>query len=452
MALRDLSRRRFLRGAFAGSSVSIALPRLSVLLDQRGEAWAATGSRPIRYVTFGFGNGVVTSRWNPKSYGQGAAFVLNESMLPFQDIKSHLTVVTGVDVAGAGSHGTGNLVYLSGVETYRTTGAKMATLDQVIAGQTKAMTPIKSLEVGIVDNQDDRTLGHLYWSHNGPGSPNPPSYDPAAVFGRLFGMGAPTATTDPVAAKAAENLRTMRKSVLDFVLEDSTRLRADLPAADKARLDQHLDGVRALEKRLQTQPASGSATGGCTKPASGAFPKVPLPTSINAATEVNKSMAKLVALAFACDLTRVVTYQTTQAASRANWPDKGISNWHGTSHDGTEAGQAKIQSVVMKHMEWLRLLVDELKNTPDGAGNLLDNSAILTVNEVGQGWTHQSTEMPTLIIGKAGGGLKGDVAVQGQSIWCGRVCLTVAHAVGVKLPQFGSGGRVQTNPLTEVLA
>jgi hypothetical protein len=461
MSTNDLRRRRFLRGAAGGALVSVALPRLAPMLDGRGEAWAAGGGRPIRYVTWGFGNGVVTARWNPASAGQGAAWQLPASFAPLAPWKAYLSVVTGVSVSGAGAHGTGNIVYLSGTPCSRGGGPPIPTLDQQIAAQTKLSTPIKSIEVGLTDNQDDRTLGHLYWSHNGPSSPNPPAFNPAEIFNRLFGPTAPgakigatggaAAGPDPAAAKAADTIRSLRKSVLDFVVEDSARLRAALPAADKLRLDQHLEGVREIERRLAAAPVLPAASGaGCRNPGAAAFGAAATPKSFPQATETNKAMAKLVALAFACDLTRVVTYQTTQAASRATWPDLGISNWHGTSHDGTAAGQDKIQRVVMQHMEWLKVLVEELHRTPDGAGNLLDNLALLTVNDVGQGWTHQSTEMPTLIVGKAGGGLKGDVSYR-LGGWCARVGLTLAHAVGVKLAKFGSGAQAATEPIGELL-
>ncbi|MDX2022814.1 MAG: DUF1552 domain-containing protein [Deltaproteobacteria bacterium] len=449
MKFNPLSRRRFLGGSLGASVLHVALPRLSPMLDSHGVAWA-NGDKPLRYLTFGFGCGVVTQHWNPTAYGQGSAWSLPPALAPLAKWKSHMSVVTAVNVEGAGSHGTGNIVYLSGARASRSTGPSLPTLDQQIGAKTKAFTPLKSLEVGLIDNQDDRTVGHLYWSHNGPKSPNPPLFDPKAVFDRLFGAGTNTTQPDPQAAQTAEKIRGMKKSVLDFVAEDAQRLRAELPASDKRRLDQHLTAVRELEQRLSKPVSSdgGTQPPSCKTP--GAVAASAPPNSFAGADKIVQPMAKLMALAFACDITRVGTFQTTQAASRASWSDLGIANWHGTSHDGSAAGQEKIQKVVVKHMEWLKVLATEFEQTPDGAGNLLDACAILTVNEVGQGWTHQSSEMPTLILGKAGGNLKGDVALR-LGGWCGKVCLTVAHAVGVPLTSFGGGGTVETQPIAALL-
>lgn len=452
MSFKNITRRRFLGGSIGASVVHVALPRLSPLLRDDGVAWA-NGDAPVRYLTFGFGCGVVTKYWNPTSFGTGAAWQVPPALVALAKWKPYMSIVTSVNVEGAGSHGTGNIVYLSGARASRNGGPAFPTLDQQIAEKKKGTTPLRSLEVGLTDNQDDRTVGHLYWSHNGPKSPNPPLFDPNAVFNRLFGPNAPTTTApDPEAGEALAKLRGMKKSVLDFVLDDAARLRQELPAFDKRRLDQHLTAVRDLEMRLtQAPPVDG---GGGQSPACKAPPAMArssAPTNFRDADKIAGPMAKLMALAFACDLTRVGTFQTTQAASRASWSDLGISNWHGTSHDGSEAGQEKIQKVVLKHMDWLKLIATEFEQTPDGAGTLLDNSAILTVNEVGQGWTHQSTEMPTLILGKAGGGLKGDVAHR-LGGWCGRVCLTVAHAVGVPMPSFGGNGTVETSPIGPLLS
>lgn len=449
MKFNPLSRRRFLGGSLGASVLHVALPRLSPMLDSHGVAWA-NGDKPLRYLTFGFGCGVVTQHWNPTAYGQGSAWSLPPAFAPLAKWKSHMSVVTSVNVEGAASHGTGNIVYLSGARASRGTGPSLPTLDQQIGAKTKAFTPLKSLEVGLIDNQDDRTVGHLYWSHNGPKSPNPPLFDPKAVFDRLFGAGASTTQPDPQASQTAEKIRVMKKSVLDFVAQDAQRLRAELPASDKRRLDQHLTAVRELEQRLTKPMSSDGGPQAATCKTPGAVAASAAPNSFAGADKIVQPMAKLMALAFACDLTRVGTFQTTQAASRASWSELGISNWHGTSHDSSAAGQEKIQKVVVKHMEWLKVLATEFEQTPDGAGNLLDASAILTVNEVGQGWTHQSTEMPTLILGKAGGNLKGDVAYR-LGGWCGKVCLTVAHAVGVPMTSFGGGGTVETQPIAALL-
>ena len=369
------------------------------MLDSNGEAWAATGEKPLRYMTWGFGCGVITKWWNPSKTGFGGQWELSDALKPLAQWKDYLLHVSAVNVKGAASHGNGNISLLTSTQSAREQGPPDGNAGPTDWERIKQYTRIKSLEVSISDNQDDRTLGHLYYSHNGLRSPNKPMHDPAKVFDRLFGGGEPSKSGDPAAMERAQHIREMKKSVLDFVTEDAKRLKSDLPARERPRLERHLDAIRDVEKEL----AGGSGAGAgrkCEVPGRpGSTRKAP-PT-FEGSRKLNAPMAKLVALAWACDLTRVVTYQTTQPASRASWKEGGINSWHGTSHDGSENGK-KFHKGVVEHMRWLKTLVEELYNTPDGSKNLLDNSVIMTVNDVGQGFTHQSTEMPTLLIGKAG--------------------------------------------------
>ena len=405
------------------------------MLANDGKAWAATGDQPLRYMTWGFGCGVITKFWNPDNTGSGDSWQVADAQKPLQQWKDYMLHVSGLNVKGAASHGNGNISVLTSTQSAREQGPLTATIDQQIAdGFAPFNLPMRSLEVSISDNQDDRTLGHLYYSHNGINSPNRTESDPAKVFDRLFGGGAPSNDANPADLERANQIRNLKKSVLDFVHDDAKRLQADLPARERPRLQQHLDAIRDLEKEID-RLAENQENRTCEVPnRPGSVNKTP--TTFEGSKDLNGPMSKLVALAWACDITRVVTYQTTQPASRASWNSGGISSWHGASHDGTENGKNRFHKGVVEHMRWLATLVDELHKTPDGDGNLLDNSVIMTVNDVGQGFTHQSTEMPTLLLGKAGGNLKTNRSYRLDD-WSGPLLLTIAKSVGVTIPEVG---------------
>lgn len=458
MRTNDLCRRRFLRGAFGGAAISIGLPRLTPMLDDQGRAWAATGSRPIRYITWGFANGVIQSKWNPTTTGTGSAWQLSPALAPLGPWKPYVTVLGNIKVEGSSQHGCGNTFFVTGTPATPKREPLAPSIDQVIAAVTKQHTPLKSLEVGVVDNPEDEAPGRLAWSHNGPGSSNFPSYDVGEVFDRLFGpngagagrTGAPTGGGAPAPVDSAgAALRKSRKSVLDFVRQDAARLRTALPTADRARLDQHLEGIFALERRITvaempSAPTMSAPGGTCTTPAikrmvgGGKFDAQ--------SAEVNQAMAQLVAMAFACDLTRVATVHVTQAGSKAQMPEAGVSDWHELSHDGNEG---TIQKVVVRHVEYLAALVKALHDTSDGAGNLLDNTAILTVNDCADGAEHSGTDMPVVIVGKAGGRLIGDVHHRGAPEFTSAVCVTVGRAV-TGLQSFGSGSYQRSTPIAAI--
>jgi hypothetical protein len=440
-----IDRRRFLKGGVGSLAVAIALPRP-----------ASGAARPVRYVTWGFGNGVVPKTWIPQGTGGGSAWSLSSTLEPLAPWKAYLTVIGNVKVEGASQHGCGNTFFVTGTKATTKREPQAPSVDQLIAAETRKHTPLKSLELGIVNAPEDEEPGRMAWSHNGPGSSNHPTYDAGEVFDRLFGpnspgagLAAPAAPGAPRPPGAGEALRRARKSVLDFVLEDGKRLRAALPPGDRRRLDQHLEAVFALERRIATaESPAARASSACAAPP--AARRLTGGSRLDAqSAEANAAMAKLLALAFACDLTRVATYQITQAGSIAQMPEAGVTSWHGLSHEPQHMD--KIQKVVSRHVEYLAALVKTLHETPDGDGNLLDNLALLTVNDVSDGWNHSGLDMPVAIVGKAGGRLRGDVHVRPPADFASATCLTVARAV-VNLPSFGLGPYARTEPVAGVLA
>ena len=196
----------------------------------------------------------------------------------------------------------------------------------------------------------------------------------------------------------------MRKSVLDVVVKDIERLKLAVGSTDKRRLDQHFGNVRAIEKRLQMPDAMpggpGGAGGGC---APGAAPGLfPATTQGEQFEAVTTAMSELAALALACDQTRVFSMLFTGSiGGTVFWPAGVRRGHHQLTHD--EPGdQPQIQATTVYTMQMLAVLLQKLKDTPEGAGNLLDSCAILATSDScgGQGALHPRLPDP----GRGAGG------------------------------------------------
>jgi hypothetical protein len=436
---RSMSRRTVLRGAALGGAVTVALPTLEAMLDGNGAALAGGRALPRRLGVFFWGNGVRLDKWNPKERGKG--WTLTEELAPLEAVKDYVNVVSGFEIKTGNEQGhhAGTVGILSGCpmlsqphpnSAYASTFSGPS-IDQVAAQVIGKKSRFPSLEVGVsrrVTDNEGTTL--LYLSHRGPDNPNPPEYDPEVVFDRLFGSGV-----------GAKTERALGRSVLDVVSEDARALGKTLGGNDRRRMDQHFDNIRELEKRVATdwkRPAHCAV---------GAWPgafheedgKEPL-------ADINEAMVRLVTLALSCDLTRVFTFMFSgSVANTVYWQVGEDKPHHQLTHD--EAGdQPVVHAATIFVMKQLAVLLESLKATPDGAGNLLDSAAILVSSDTAQGKEHTIKDYPILVAGKAHGALKHPGvhyrSDNGESAT--KVLLSVLRAVGLRLPDFGAkGGHVK---------
>lgn len=475
MSRYQISRRKVLRGVLSGAAVAIGLPRLDGMLNGNGTAYAAGAALPLRFGVWAWANGVRLARWVPKTTGPG--YALSESLLPFEPVKDYVSVVTGLDLPFGGRvHAAGNCIFMTGQKLAGTSDPSLTyareSIDQEVAKVIGATTAIRSLEVGVTDApSNEQGTAFRFWSHTGPNSPNRPTYSTKDLFTRLFGN---VMATTPAAGPAAVDLALeQRKSVLDAVLADAADLNSVLGARDKARLEQHLEGIRAIEMRLSTTGGGGMKAASCGMPPA-------QPTLIGGAKDynadvelINKSMAEMLALALACDITRAFTFQlvnpgteviiksVVDAARMATQTATGILpavprtyDAHDLSHtpDGIGVDDPFLHAVVVHYMKELSVFVQALRALPEGDGNVLDNCGIIAANDVTDGPSHDLKSFPALVIGRAGGRLKSGVhaAYPGGNVL--RVPLTVARAVGHEMTSFGSANAVATESLPELLA
>ncbi|HVY29099.1 MAG TPA: DUF1552 domain-containing protein [Polyangiaceae bacterium] len=455
----SLKRRAFLRGIAAGVPVALGLPILEHFLGGNGDAFADGTDLPKRFGVFFWGNGrgIDAKRWDPATVG--ATWDLSPQLEPLMAYKDYLNVVTGmkikIDKSPQGHHrgsvgilsGRDFIVQPAGSAPYRSTFAGPS-IDQTIAAVTGAMTPFKSLELGIsqrLDKVEGTTLQFI--SHNGPDSGNPQEYDPVKLFDRVFaGGGNSGPAQDPELLK---NVSEMKTSVLDSVLTDLNGLSQRVGARDKARLEQHAENIRAIEKRLSGTGTNLSAQ--CTMPTRPG----PLATNPNGEPfeERVEALSGVLALALACDLTRVFTIDFTGSASNPVFHPIGIDGGnHDITHQGA-AGQDKIDKSTIWTMKQFGVFLGKFMAAAEGDSNLLKQSAIMATSDVSDGAAHSIEDYPIVIAGSAGGFFKNPgVHYRGNGDNASLVLLSLVRSMGLPATEFGADGGHVTESLTGIEA
>lgn len=396
-----MNRRQFLRGS---GTIAIALPFFSSL---HGRVGAAPTPRPKRFIGWFSSCGTINPAWTPT--GTESAFTFGDILKPLDAYKSDVLVLDGIDMVsslyGPGSgHQKGMGHLLTGTElqagSFEGGGGASAgfaggmSLDQLIAKRIGGDSKIASLQLAVQAFNND------VWSrmsYTGPGVSLPPINDPTVAFDRLFGG----MVSDPT---AAAKLRDQRKSVLDGVASHFATINGKLSGEDKKRLDAHLTAVRDVEKRLDAVTSSTCKTptrpGALDLKAQASFPLV------------GKLHMELLALALACDITRVATFQWSKATSGTVYSFLGSDmkeSHHELSHAGdTDAvAKAKLVRINKYHAENFATFLGLLKSIEENPGEtLLDNSLVMWGSELSVGNTHSRKDMPFILAGKAGGAVK----------------------------------------------
>jgi hypothetical protein len=424
------------------------------MLNSHGTAYAQGMAFPKRYVLWFFGNGVILPRWRPAAQGQGTAWQLSEELMPLAAHKEQLTVVTGcnIRIPGRRGHHDGVAAMVSGAEIFPLPAGNapyasrltQRSLDQDLADVIGTQTRFKSLQLRVskrIVRGEGPTLAFL--SHASPTAPLEATENPVTLFNQLF-MGVMPSANDP--------RNTLRTSVLDAVRDETRALQTKLGATDKARLDQHLTGIAELRQRIQTLPAQ--PVGACRPPSA--------TTQTNADVSgqeqieaVNRVMGDLLAMAFACDVTRVATVQFSGSVGfhTFNWLGSGPrASEHSLTHDQNEQG--KVHDSVVFSMRCLAQNLASMKAITEGTRTVLDNSAVLVTSDVSEGYTHSGNDYPILVAGSAGGALRTNMHYRAPS---GRntsdVLLALMQAVGG--PTFtgvGAGTGRSTTPMREIMA
>lgn len=467
MTTKALDRRTVLRGMLAtGATVSIPLPLLQIMLNGNGTALAQTGAAvPPLFVSWFFGNGSLPGRWKPAATGTGSAWSLSSQLQPLAALKPYITVISGLEnklVQAGAEHPTGSAGATTGAPLSGN-AVRAASIDQVVANTLATGAAFRSIEVGVTPatpNGPQDSLATV--AHKGANARLLPEYDPKTVFTRLFSGTTPPSTGaggSGGGTDAAAKLAGVKTSVLDCVLADATALQQRLGAADKQRIAEHMDAIRAIERRLAGTTGAGGAGGGggpstptvCGTPTA---PTVGKDTKSEAPPAVNTAMAELATLALACDRTRVLTYVFSLPAAHVYYRHL-ASDMNDDFHDtichgdaGDQSNQPRVDKGVIYAMTCLNEFVTKLKNTQHGASSLLDQTLVYVTSDTAWGKIHTKAEWPVLMIGKAGGKLAGDQHLNYPSDNLSKALFTAAKLVGSNITELGLDGGKVTAPLS----
>jgi Protein of unknown function (DUF1552) len=397
-----IPRRTFVRGMGA----TLALP----MLDAMTPAFAAATRRPIRMAFMQVPNGIFNLRneWTPLTVG--ADWELTRTLEPLAAFKDRMVVISGLDnqqAAGlngevGGDHPRACTAWLTGTHAKMTSGADLragTSVDQIAAKEFGEHTQLASLEIGLetpeVVGACESAYGCAYYntiSWRNETTPLPMENRPRAVFERLFG----DAGADPRVRLA---LRQEDRSILDAINSEVKRLRIKVGGTDRSKIDQYLEAVRDVERRMKLAENQGD-------------PELPIGNPVGAPevfSDYFKLMADLMVLAWQTDMTRVITFQMGHEMSGRAYPELGFGDAHHpcTHHQGDQEKQVKTTKINIFHTTMLSYYLGRLRDTSDGDGSLLDHSMILYGAGLSDANLHLYTDLSLLLVAGGVGGIKG---------------------------------------------
>ncbi len=393
-----IPRRTVLRGIGA----SLALP----FLDGMAPAFAAirkSAANPVRrfgvvYVP----NGMAMRHFTPATEGEG--FEVSRILKPIEQFADQMHVLTGLNgvPSNAGVHAGAATRFLTGVTPARTESDLRAgvSVDQLIAHSFEQHTQLASLELALdsrdVSGSSDSGFGCSYTNTiawRSETTPLPGENNPRAVFERLFGDSGTTDTSARMARIRKE------RSILDSVTDKIDALQQGLGPNDRIRVDEYLEAVRDIERRIQkAEEQSGRE-----------LPEVDQPAGVPATYEEHaKLMFDLMLLAYQTDLTRVSTYMLAPEISGRTYPEIGVpDSHHPTSHHRNDPIlYEKIARINEFHIGLFGYFLEKARATPDGDGSLLDHMMLLYGAGMSDSNAHDNRGLPMVIVGGGSGALK----------------------------------------------
>ena len=386
-----LSRRSFLRGiGLTGAAVRIGLPALDAMFNVSGSAYAAgrLAGRKIesRFVFWFNGNGIAEKYWIPQETGPSFAFT--PCLQPLAALRDDIHIISGLDSPAARLPGPGNSHYpsmsalLTG-QVFTGRGAGGPSIDQVIATKAGNDSRFRSLQIGVSQESFGESIQqNMSWADRD--RPLPPEMIPHRLFDRIFGS-------------KEEHWVQRQKSILDAVRDDAHHLKDRLGSSDKSRLDEYLTSVRDLEQSIAALPPEYQRV--VERPPEGG--------DMRDWPRIAKLQSDLLVHALASGQTRVASYMLTkcQGLSRFPWLGHTAQRHHEYTHGQVETprGMRILRDICRWHVEEFAYLVAKLKATPEGDGNLLDNTVLLFVHEHAEANAHKNNGLAVILAGHAGG-------------------------------------------------
>jgi len=448
-----LPRRTFLRGL----SAAIALPYLDAMEPagrvfgrlSRGVPKATGHTRVVAIVSVHGAAG--SSAWGASKHlwapaGVGRDFTLNPegALIDLEPWRKYLTIVSNTDVRMAeafeapeigGDHFRSSAVFLTQAHPKQTQGSDLfvgTSWDQVVARKLAGDTPLQSMQL-CIENLDQ--AGGCYYNYAcaytdtiswaSPSEPLPMIRNPRTAFELLFGAGSNNADR---AARRKDN-----GSILDWVVSEMKGLSRQLGPEDRRRVDQYLENVRELERRIQAVESKN------TSGEERALPEAPAGVPDDFAEHM-RLMFDIQVLAFQSDMTRVFSFKTGRDASSRTFPESGTNKgFHPASHHGgRESAILDFNLINRYHVGMMPYFLKRLQETQDGAGSLLDSTLIVYGSPMADGNVHNHRRCPLILMGGANGMLPGNAHLKApDGTPMADVFLALMHKMGVDAPSFG---------------
>ncbi len=436
-----LPRRSFLRGAGA----TVALPLLDAMFPAGRLRTPAAAEPPTRLVCIEEVHGVAgCNEWGaaqnlfaPAATGRNFELPDANVLKALEPWRHSMTIVSNTDVRMAeafaarevgGDHFRSSAVFLTQSHPRQTQGSDIfcgISLDQLHARRFGQDTVLPSLQLCIERTDKGGGCDYNYscaytdsisWSS--PTTPLPMIRSPRTAFDMLFGAGG--------SAEERARRRRTHSSILDWVTEEVTAMRAELGASDWRRVDRYLESVREIERRIERVEARNSS--GEPRALPGAPPGVP-----DSFTEHMRLMFDLQILAFTTDTTRVVAFKTGRDASNRTFPESGSDRaFHPASHHGgRERAIMEFNRICQYRTGQLAYFLKRLEETADGDASLLDRSLIVWGSPMGDANLHNHRRCPLVLLGGANGALEGNLHLRAESgTPMANVFVTLLHQLG----------------------
>ena len=430
-----LPRRTFLRGL----GTTLALPFLDAMVPAFG-ATTNAAKQPVRMAFVYVPNGIIMKYWTPAAEGAGYEFL--DAMKPLEPYRKQLLVLSGLAQVqgralgdGAGDHARAGATWLTGVHPKKTEVDIHAgvSADQIAAREFGKSTQLGSLEIGLESPQlagnCDSGYSCAYTntiSWRTPITPLPVEVNPRAVFERLFGDGD---STDPQARLTALK---QQRSILDYINADVARLESGLGPHDRNKLDEYVESIRDIERRIQKAEEQNASI---------KMPVMERPTAIPEEFEDHaKLMIDLQAIAFQADLTRVVSFMMAREGSNRSYRSIGISDGHHsvTHHMNDPEKIEKVHKINTHHVETFSYMLQKFRSTPDGDGNLLDHSLLLYGSSISDGNAHTHHDLPIVLAGNGAGKFQTGRHIRyPKDTPLNNLLLSMLHDAGVPAEKWG---------------
>ncbi len=437
------------RAVLKGIGTAVALPMLEIMAPLSAMAQSVK-AQPVRMAFMFVPNGINMDMWTPAKAG---ALEITPILEPMRDLRGSVNVCTGLAQLnaaalgdGPGDHARSTAVWLTGVHPKKTAGADIhagISADQVAAQAIGGRTKFPSLEIGCerggLNGDCDSGYSCAYSSNvswKAASQPLAKEVNPRQVFERLFGNGD---------TREAQESRAKRdqyeRSILDFVTEDTDALRGRLGKRDQEKLDEYLESVREVEKRLTRVEKANT---GNLDPS-----KIKAPAGVpQDRGEHIRLLGDMMVLAFQADLTRICTFMLANDGSNRPYREIGISEGHHdiSHHGGNPDKLEKKKEIDTFHIQQAAYVLKKMQSIREADGRtMLDNSIVVYGAGISDGNAHNHDHLPTLVAGRGGGRLQtGRHLVYPEHTPMNNLFLSMLDFVGVKVETLGdSTGKLQ---------